>query len=328
MEQNEILVTVICTVYNHEQYLRKCLDGFIMQKTTFPFEVIVHDDASTDGSADIIREYAEKYPNLIRPIYQTVNQYSQHVLIVNTFILPIARGKYVAYCEGDDYWCDENKLQMQYEAMENNPDCHFCVHKVRNISESGEPLGSTIPNFYVPSGVMDNETFLSYVLEGNPFQTSSYFRRTEDARTYAAHIPEFARAADVGDVPMMLYSASLGDVVYIDKVCSCYRNQSLGSWSMRMGMDKERKIKHEKTMMEVYRLFDEYTHHQYAQQVKHGIAKVEMDINCLSMERSAYARLLLKKENRWMLKRYNRNGKIALFLRGYAPWALRFLQKN
>ena len=113
------LVSIRCTVYNHEPYLRQCLDGFVMQKTTFPFEAIVHDDASTDGSAAIIREYAEKYPDIIKPIYETENQYSQGrsiARIMNDAMHP--NSKYVALCEGDDYWTDPYKLQMQVDVME------------------------------------------------------------------------------------------------------------------------------------------------------------------------------------------------------------------
>lgn len=113
------LVSILCMVYNHEPYLKQCLDGFVMQKTTFPFEAIVHDDASTDGSAAIIREYAERYPDIIKPIYETENQYSKGrpiSRIMNDAMSPMS--KYIAICEGDDYWTDPNKLQMQVKIME------------------------------------------------------------------------------------------------------------------------------------------------------------------------------------------------------------------
>ena len=104
VESDELMVTVNCLVYNHEPFLRQCLDGFVMQKTTFKFEVIVHDDASTDRSADIIREYAERYPNIIRPVFEKENQYSKGVTreLLHIFFLPTCSRKYIAYCEGDD----------------------------------------------------------------------------------------------------------------------------------------------------------------------------------------------------------------------------------
>lgn len=128
------LVSIQCLVYNHEPFLRQCLDGFVMQKTTFPFEAIVHDDASTDGSAAIIREYAEKYPDIIKPFYETVNQYSKHdgsiARIMDAAMHP--NSKYVALCEGDDYWTDPNKLQMQVEIMESDESIGL-VHTYANV---------------------------------------------------------------------------------------------------------------------------------------------------------------------------------------------------
>ena len=99
---DEIMVSIICTAYNHEKYIRDALDGFVSQKTNFKFEILVNDDASTDRTAEIIREYEMKYPDLMRPVYQTENQYSKGVRISHDILIPRARGKYLAYCEGDD----------------------------------------------------------------------------------------------------------------------------------------------------------------------------------------------------------------------------------
>ena len=110
----DIKVSVCCITYNHLPYLRQCLDGLLMQKTTFDFEILLHDDASTDGTTDIVREYAAAYPDLIRPVIQTENQYSSKTrAIITTYLLPLAKGKYIALCEGDDYWTDPLKLQSK-----------------------------------------------------------------------------------------------------------------------------------------------------------------------------------------------------------------------
>lgn len=119
--EEDILVSIHCLAYNHEPYIRQCLDGFVMQQTKFKFEVLVHDDASTDHTADIIREYEKKYPALIKPIYQVLNQYSRHVN-VGALNLSRARGKYIAWCEGDDYWIDPLKLQKQVDFLEKHPE--------------------------------------------------------------------------------------------------------------------------------------------------------------------------------------------------------------
>ena len=121
-EENDILmVSVRCATYNHVNYIRQCLDGFVMQRTNFRFEVIVHDDASTDGTTEIIREYAEKYPDIIKPMYETENQYSKDVKAMNIRINNRLTGKYIAICEGDDYWIDPLKLQKQVDFLDDHP---------------------------------------------------------------------------------------------------------------------------------------------------------------------------------------------------------------
>ncbi|SEO86999.1 Glycosyltransferase involved in cell wall bisynthesis [Flavobacterium sp. CF108] len=115
------LVSIICTTFNHESFIGETLNGFLIQKTTFPFEIIVHDDASTDNTASVINDFASKYSLIIKPILQKENQYSKkEVNIWSDFTFPKAQGKYIALCEGDDYWIDELKLQKQVDFLENN----------------------------------------------------------------------------------------------------------------------------------------------------------------------------------------------------------------
>ncbi len=133
MKQEEpILVAIHCLVYNHEPYLRDCFEGFVMQKTNFRFVAIVHDDCSTDHSAAIIREYEAKYPDIFRPIYETENQWSKHdgslTRIMNEAI-DATGAKYIAFCEGDDYWIDPYKLQKQVDFMETHPKCSVTFHR-------------------------------------------------------------------------------------------------------------------------------------------------------------------------------------------------------
>lgn len=120
-----VMVSVVCNTYNHEKYIAEALESFVNQITDFEYEVLVYDDASTDRTADIIRKYEEKYPNLIKAIYQTVNQYSQG-LNPGQQNRDRAVGKYIAICEGDDYWIDNRKLQKQFDYMEAHPKCTFC----------------------------------------------------------------------------------------------------------------------------------------------------------------------------------------------------------
>lgn len=136
------LVSTLCVVYNQAPYLRQCLNGLVSQETTFPYEIIIHDDASNDGSTEIIREYAEKYPNRIQTIFQSKNQFSQKKEIWATFLIPRAKGKYITFCEGDDYWCDPQKLQKQFDFMEAHPEVSICYHQFREYDQQKKSFES------------------------------------------------------------------------------------------------------------------------------------------------------------------------------------------
>ena len=130
----EIAVSIICITYNHEEYIRDALNSFVMQKTDFQFEILIHDDASTDNTAAIIREYEIRYPEIIKPIYQKENQYSKGLALgepfafIDKYQYSRVKGKYIALCEGDDYWTDQYKLQKQFDAMEEHSEVDMCAH--------------------------------------------------------------------------------------------------------------------------------------------------------------------------------------------------------
>lgn len=136
------LISILCDAFKHEAYLRDTLEGFLSQKTTFPFEIIVHEDASPDNTQAILKEFEALYPLLIKPIYQTENQYSKKgVNIWSDHTFPRAKGKYIALCEGDDYWIDPYKLQKQVDFLEANPD--YVITWTDFLQKKGEEL---IPN--------------------------------------------------------------------------------------------------------------------------------------------------------------------------------------
>lgn len=134
---SEVLVSISCITYNHSAYIRQCLDGMLMQQTTFDFEILIHDDCSTDGTDDIIREYVSKFPQIIKPLFEEENQYQQGKPI-GTIVwnLPRAKGKYIAICEGDDYWTDPLKLQKQVDFMEANPEYVLCCHRYKIYNQN------------------------------------------------------------------------------------------------------------------------------------------------------------------------------------------------
>lgn len=143
-------VLVRCTVFNHGKFIERCLQGFLLQETNFPFEVFVHDDASTDESADIIRRYAARYPLILKPVYESENQCSKKDgSFFRTTWQPVIQGghKYIALCEGDDYWTDPKKLQKQVEYMEAHPGCAGCFHERVTCDKDGRVKdGSSLPD--------------------------------------------------------------------------------------------------------------------------------------------------------------------------------------
>ena len=281
MDNNEIMVSVICTVYNHEKYLRKCLDGFVMQNTNFKFEVLIHDDASTDGSADIIREYEKKYPDIIKPIYQTENQYSKGISISATFLLPRAKGKYIALCEGDDYWIDENKLQQQYDYMKTNPQCSMCVHEAIQIDYV------TNERRNVTGMAKDRDFKVDEVILGGGelFSTNSFFMKKN---IYSDRLPCFA-AEGFYDYQLCIYGAINGDIHYFSKPMSVYNYAVPGSWSVRISNVRDKKITHNKELIRMLNEVDKYYNYKFTSSINKKIDKTQY---CIYRLNGDYLKLL------------------------------------
>ena len=234
LTKDQVQVSIFCIAFNHEKYIRQCLDGFLMQKEV-TFEIIIHDDASTDKTADIIREYAEKYPNIFKPVYQTKNhKYAPHINYGTEYMVPLITGKYVAMCEGDDYWTDPYKLKKQCDALEKNPDCYLCLHNVEVVDENGLPTGKHYPLCSVPTGNLSSEHFFDIYEKAKYYHLSSYFCVTEKYLEYKYNPPEFRLAAPSFDRPLLLYFSYIGNVYYINETMSDYRFQRQDSWTSKI----------------------------------------------------------------------------------------------
>lgn len=209
------LVSVRCITYNHEPYIAQAIDGFLMQKTDFPFEVIIHDDASTDKTADIIREYERKYPLIIKPIYQTENQYSKRNGSIAKAIDPKLKGKYIAFCEGDDYWIDPNKLQMQVDFLEKNPEYGMCYTKtkcyIQDRSKYIRPFGKKV------------KSFEDLLFNGNNIPTLTVILKTDLYLKYKDEIHPQKQNWQMGDYPMWLWFAKNSRIYFFNKLTAVYR---------------------------------------------------------------------------------------------------------
>lgn len=207
-------VSVVCITYNHEKYIHQALDGFVKQKTNFTYEVIVADDYSTDKTAEIIAEYAKNYPEIIKPTLRTKN-----VGIEKNCIEAFQKttGKYVAFCEGDDYWTDTEKLQTQVDFMELNQGCALSFHPVKVFFEDGSKQDYIFPD------QSNRKNFSSKrLLEQNYIQSNSVMYRKQDYKKLPEVLPM--------DWYLHLYHATFGSIGFIDKTMSAYRKHSGGVW--------------------------------------------------------------------------------------------------
>lgn len=234
MAEDSIMVTVRCLAFNHVKYIRQCLNGFIMQKTNFDFEVVVHDDASSDGTAEIIKEYADKYPRLIKPILEEENQYSKGGNILHNIMNSHTRGKYIAFCEGDDYWTDPLKLQKQVDILEQHPEYSMVYTGFQTVDEEGKAI--LRPDYERYMRVSFTGDIFPYLLRyGNFVLTVSICLRKEH---YMGAIRE--NSPCFLDFNTVIASCANSMAYYLPEKTCCYR-QSPNGMMMTQGKEVSRK---------------------------------------------------------------------------------------
>lgn len=224
-------MSIACITYNHAPYIRQCLDGFIMQQTDFDYEIVIHDDASTDGTKDIVLEYCSKYPNLFRPILQKQNRYKEGKGIFARFVFPECRGKYIAMCEGDDYWTDPLKLQKQVDYLENNPDCVLTCHQykiLQGIKEESSTNWIQGISFYNITTFVSSEWFIQPL--------------TVVFRAKSLDICEYSRYEYAKDVTLFYYLLKQGNGYFFQDEMGVYRLHCGGtyfnsSWASKLISD-------------------------------------------------------------------------------------------
>jgi glycosyltransferase involved in cell wall biosynthesis len=219
------LVSICCLTYNHEPYIKQCLDGFLMQKTNFPFEILIHDDASVDNTQNIIKNYELKHSDIIKPIYQKENQYSKGIGVSRVYQFPRAKGKYIAMCEGDDYWIDPYKLQKQVDFLETHPEYVFSFHDSIILNQRTGEKRMRIGDRQIENTV----DLKSLIIQNNIPTASIVFRNFLDY----AQLPDWIGKISKGDYGLCVLLAEEGPGKYLPEAMSVYRIHEGGVWSSK-----------------------------------------------------------------------------------------------
>lgn len=306
----EVMVSIICNTYKQEKFVRETLESFVNQKTNFAFEILVHDDASPDGTAAIIREYEAKYPELIKPIYQTENQYSQQRQITTEFQLPRVRGKYVAFCEGDDYWTDVYKLQKQVDALEAHPEIDICAAHAQTMT-NGELTG-----WLKASEETCVLTPQQVIAGGGGFVcTASLMYRSTMIETYLRVMAL--------DYTWQIYGSLRGGMLYLAEPMCVYRVAVSGSWSARTRKDTALRDHYAQRVEEMLRQLDEETQGKYADVIEGRITYDRVTRLFLDGE---YKKILAK-ENRIGYKKLTLKQRLKVRICAICPCVDKYLQK-
>jgi glycosyltransferase involved in cell wall biosynthesis len=257
----ESLITILCIAYNHEAFIEDAIKGFLIQDTTFPFEIVIHDDASTDRTAEIIRKYQGRYPRLIKSIYQTENQYSKGVRII-PYLLSKTNSKYIAICEGDDYWTDTQKLNIQVGYLEKHSDCSLCFHQSIKRFESHTEKQEPFVKKSINSEIKTEDIIKNWLI---PTQ-SIVLRRS----SLPANLPPWLHYIMNVDWAIQLLCSLTGSIKYIDREMSVYRIHAGGLNSTAFG--KIDRLYN--SMIRTLLYFDDYSDYKFSVKIKNKIASL------------------------------------------------------
>ena len=318
MQENEqeIRVSICCITYNQEAYIRDALEGFLSQQTDFAYEILIHDDASTDHTADIIREYAARFPDRIFPILQTENQYALgRTNVSGLYNFPRARGTYIAMCEGDDYWTDPRKLQLQVDFMDTHPDCAMILHSAR-VEVQGKAITEHQMRPYrqnrriMPEEIIDKTT-------GYPTASLLFYA------DMVKDLPSFYNDAPIADIPLQLLAAARGWAYYLDRPMCVYRLGGAASWTtlMKQGDYEKKQAAYAESMTDMYRGFDAYSGQRFHETVEHAIRRLHF----LTKVNTRRYEQVLAPENREFYRELNLRTRAFIRLERHLPGLYRLL---
>ncbi len=270
------LLSICCVTYNQEKYIAQAIESFLMQKTSFPLEILVSDDASTDSTAQIVQNYANANPDRLKAILHSKNMGPGENFVDN---LCLAQGKYIALCEGDDYWTDPLKLQKQVDYLEQHPDYSLCFHPIEYFWEDHSQISNTYPNRSThPFVFQQPTTSLTELAQGNFIQTNSVVYRwrfkspQEIQQNYPGNIVP-------GDWLLHLLHAEKGPIGFIDEVMGRYRKHNEGRWYSTNDTDVNFWLKNGLNHIDFFNILDK--RHQHTLRPYYEMAMVSVCVNTL-----------------------------------------------
>ncbi len=309
---SNIMVSICCTAYNHEKYIETAIKSFLEQKTNFRYEIIINEDASTDQTKKIIEKYAKKHPDLIIPIYQKQNQYS-----IGNNVMDItfkkAKGKYIAICEGDDYWIYPYKLQEQIEYLEKNPNCSLCITKALILNNKKS-------KFIMPYKKNTVITMENYIKRKSSYPTASMVFPKKSIEK----LPKYYYDAPVGDIPLEMFLLTKGYGYYINHTMSAYRYQTLNSWSKSFKEDKQKQIIHYEKMEKIYNSMNNETSNKYSKYIDYILL-----VNNFKLEMAKENnKIVFDKRYTKALKTYSMLDRIKLIFKAFFPNAYKNIKNK
>lgn len=258
-------ITVVLMTYNQKNYISQSLESILAQKIDTSFDVLVHDDCSNDGTYEIVLDYQKKYPNKIKIIHQNERKFLNDGfnMMIYKYVVPYIKSKYIAYCDGDDYWCDVHKLRKQYDFMESHKDYSMCFHSAYQLKQNGDMSSKWFiqedKDIGMPDLINDNL--------GIRIATSSIFLKSNVFKNF----PDWRKTFCVEDFPMYMMAAMNGKIHQLSDIMCVYRQFSIGSWSSQNKENNERIISHQKDIIDNMKAFDKQTNYEYHNLVKNKI---------------------------------------------------------
>lgn len=313
---NDIKVSILCLTFNHEEYIKDALDSFLMQKTNFKYEILIHDDASTDNTPKIIQQYADKYSDIIKPIFQNENKYSKGISVNSVYQYPRVMGEYVAMCEGDDYWTDPLKLQKQVDVLDQNLKCNICAHKTVAVDAKSKEIIKYIAPYDSNQIISVNEVILG---GGGFVATNSLMVR----KCIVKNESKFRKFLPL-DYTTQIQGSLAGGMLYLSDCMAAYRLSAKGSWTVTMKNNVDKHCEHIKRRIAMYDILNDETNGKYEREIKRCI---ERDSGEFLYIQKRYKELL-KGNYHEFTKIFTKKQYINTYIKAYFPMLTKMLQER